>query len=76
MRKTAAVLFYVLAVFLGLLFLIHLAALLLSAISWIAENDYLSLLKRLATTFVLGFFSYRSFLAGKRRFLRPGGDVG
>ena len=67
MYKTVSVLLIVIGVLLGLLFLVHLLSLITNIAEWISGSDWLSLGKRVLTTFIVGALAYKSYTAGKRR---------
>ncbi len=67
MNKAVGYFLLVLGVALGLLFLVHVLSLVTNVVAWLNGADYMSLVKRVLTVFIVGFFAYKSFIVGKRR---------
>lgn len=67
MHKTVSVSLMFIGVFLGLLFVVHLLSLITNTVGWISSSDWLSLGKRVLTTFIVGALAFKSFIAGRRR---------
>lgn len=67
MHKTVSVLLILIGVLLGMLFLVHFSALVTGTVGWISSSDWLSLGKRVLTTFIVGALAYKSFTTGRRR---------
>lgn len=75
MYKSLSVMLIILGVLLGLLFLTHFFSLVTNVVVWISAGDWLSLGKRILTTFVFGALGYRSFTAGRRRLREEAADA-
>lgn len=67
MQKALSVALIIIGALLGLLFLAHFFALVTNTAGWISAGDWLSLGKRILTTFVIGALGYKSFIVGRRR---------
>ena len=52
----------------GVLFILHGLQLSISAWNWISEGDWLSLLKRILTTFLFGAVALKATAAGKAKY--------
>lgn len=68
MDKVIGVVFLVVAVASGLLFLAHGLQLISSALAWISAGDWLSLVKRILTTFLFAAVAWKAFVSGKAKF--------
>lgn len=68
MDKAVGVGLIILAVASGLLFLAHALQLISNMLPWISDGDWLSLFKRILTTFLFAAVAWKAFVSGKTRF--------
>ena len=70
MHKSLSVILITIGVLLGLLFLVHFFSLVTNIVGWMSDGDWLSLGKRILTTFIVGALGYKSFTVGNLRLKR------